>query len=475
MNFNFAKVILEKNKHKQQIVYEDNYTSITFDQLYLRVKKTAHYLSDRGLKTNDRVVLLLTDSIDSIVIYFAVIYAGGIAVVCNPRARQQTIDYQIQNIDPALVIAEKDYNNGLLSSQIVENYNNYTDEFEAVHKKHDDVLSMFWTSGTSNYAPRAVMYSHGRMVETVKGVADGFRFGSADRIYCTSKTSFLYSFVVSIHNVLWNGGQAFIDDGLSVPSRVQKNIESFKPTMVFSVPAIYAGLLSVGYANPRVVQYWSAGDFLSQKLIDQFSNITKQGIHNNYGCHELSGMVIINHGYTPSVGQTVLPGYKIRIVDEDGGIAPNGSIGIMQVDSDVKGVGYWNSDSDSSIFNPGWVNTGDMAYRTDSGEIYLVCRVGDVIKIRGQLMNPNELEEIIQKHDCVDQVTVVAVPTEMGITQLEAFVILAAGENISPTELKTWIKSRCEHYLCPSIIHIVDDFPRNENGKIQRFKLRETI
>ena len=154
---------------------------------------------------------------------------------------------------------------------------------------------------------------------------------------------------------------------------------------------------------------------------------------------------------------------------------PDNEVGFLEINSEYQPIGYFNNPELSKQVFTEWLRNGDVCYRDSEGMYHHMGRAGDTIKINGQYINPVEIEEAIKGCPGVEQAVVVSKDNNNGIPHLEAFVVLQPNQTVDAATLKAWMNKQFEHYACPRSFHFISEIPRTENGKIQRFRLREAI
>ena len=154
-------------------------------------------------------------------------------------------------------------------------------------------------------------------------------------------------------------------------------------------------------------------------------------------------------------------------------MADVGEVGYLEVRAPSIALGYYKDPEWSSRVFKDWVATGDVVYSDSEGNIHHMGRATDMIKIRGQYINPGELEETLQNYNGIDQVAVVSKADVNNVDMLEAYVVLREQAQVTVNDLKRYMLSKHEKYMCPNNIHIVDQLPRTDTGKIQRYLLRQ--
>jgi benzoate-CoA ligase len=176
-----------------------------------------------------------------------------------------------------------------------------------------------------------------------------------------------------------------------------------------------------------------------------------------------------------STGRPV-PGYELRIVDEDGAVLEGEAVGNLEVRGDSCAAFYWHQHEKTKASMRGdWFTTGDRYRRAADGVYVYEGRTDDMLKIGGLWVSPVDMENALMEHPLVLGVGVVGVTVDE-VSRVAAYVIRDDGEQTDDEladELRAWCKARLRRYEYPHVVRFVDDLPRTVNGKVQRFRLRE--
>ncbi len=176
-----------------------------------------------------------------------------------------------------------------------------------------------------------------------------------------------------------------------------------------------------------------------------------------------------------SLGQP-LPGHRCTILDDDGKELAPGEVGHLCIAGDDPGLalGYRKQeDVWRSMFRHGWFHTGDLAYRDDDGYYWFVSRADDLIKSRGYLVSPAEVEAAAMDHPAVLEAAVVGVPDDTTGQRVKAFVVLKPGQEADAEEIRQRVGALIAPYKVPKEVVFVSELPKTPTGKIQRNVLRE--
>ncbi|HEX3465074.1 MAG TPA: benzoate-CoA ligase family protein, partial [Candidatus Elarobacter sp.] len=171
-----------------------------------------------------------------------------------------------------------------------------------------------------------------------------------------------------------------------------------------------------------------------------------------------------------------VPGYRARIVGDDGREVERGELGELEVSGPTSAAYYWNNREKSRrTFCGEWTRTGDK-YRQDEDGNFVYCgRVDDMLKVSGIWVSPSEVESALVSHEDVLEAAVIGAEDEQQLVKPKAFVVLKPG--VAPSDeladaLKAHVKSRLAPYKYPRWIEFVPDLPKTATGKIRRHVLR---
>lgn len=476
---NLTQTFFAKNSHRgNKIAFIDNNRSITFQELETQTRKMATWLINHDVVPGDRLNLVMLDRIDTVVTFLAISLLGATAVMCNPRAKIETLQSQVDIIKPKLVLTEENLtkhfgNNCHVITEILSQINDLPEYTHDPITQEKDVAFMVWTSGTTGRS-KAVMHTHYNVIKQSKNLVKVLDQTENDRLYSTPKLFFAFGLITILFNTMWSGATCFIESGLAIPGTVRKNIKNFQPTQFFSVPIIYSQLLNLTEPFNLKAKCVVGGENLPESLIHNWKISTGNDLYNLFGVSEGLTALTLNFESTTSLGKA-LPDTEIRVVDEHGDVVPTGQVGFLQVKAPCIGVGYYNDLEWSAKTFKEWLQTGDLIYQDSDSRFYYVGRAADAIKINGQYVNPVHLEERLQSFPGVEQAAVIFKPGLNGIPRIEAFVVPMQNTQINVSDLKPWILSKHEKFECPRVFHVVESLPRTDNGKLQRYILREQL
>jgi len=223
---------------------------------------------------------------------------------------------------------------------------------------------------------------------------------------------------------------------------------------------------------------FSAGEALPPEIFNRWKARFGLEILDGLGTTEMLHIFICNRPGDVRPGATgkAVPGYELRLADEEGRDAPDGEIGTLLVKGGSAAQQYWRKREKTRLTMQGeWLNTGDKYYKDKDGYYWCAGRGDDMLKVGGIWVSPVEVENCIMEHPAVMEVAVVGHNDEKGLAKPKAYVVLKDGKKGTAElekEIKQWVLDRMAKYKYPRWIEFVKELPKSSTGKIQRFKLR---
>jgi benzoate-CoA ligase family protein len=234
-----------------------------------------------------------------------------------------------------------------------------------------------------------------------------------------------------------------------------------------------------GAGSDRLRLCISAGEALPAHIGERWHSVTGVDVLDGIGSTEMLQTFVSNRPGDIRYGSTgkPVPGYDVKLVDDNDREVGAGEIGEMVVRGPSAGEGYWNQRAKSRrTFAGEWTHTGDKYYRDADGYYYYCGRTDDMFKVSGQWVSPFDVEAALVSHEAVLEAAVIGKEDADGLIKPKAYVVLkngyAADESLFE-KLKLHVKERAGQWKFPRWIEFRDDLPKTATGKIQRFKLRE--
>jgi long-chain acyl-CoA synthetase len=268
---------------------------------------------------------------------------------------------------------------------------------------------------------------------------------------------------------------------------VVKTIARYRPTMFPGIPTMYVAIMREAKGNARQinsVKYCISGAApLPAKVQEDFERMSGGKVVEGYGLSETSPVTHCNPLNENCVNGSVglpLPNIDAMIMDgETGQALPPGQIGEIMVKGPNVMQGYWNRPQETeAIFRDGWMHTGDLGYMDEKGYFYIADRSKDLIVASGFNVYPREVEEVLYRHEAIQEAAVVGIPDEYRGENVAAVLVLKEG--FSPSdEIRASIIALCKReltaYKVPKVVEFRDTLPKSLIGKVLRREVREML
>jgi acyl-CoA synthetase (AMP-forming)/AMP-acid ligase II len=452
---------------------------LTYTQASKRVNRWAGGIAAKTTP-GDRVVIASDNGYEMLLLSLAASRAGVIPVPVNANMRPDEIRHVIDDSAAALVVR---------AATDVDGH----EPLAAAHPADPgDVAALFYTSGTTG-KPKGVELTHrslvGQMAAAGAMPANRLMPGGA---VLSLPVAHIMGFA-AILGLACGGVPVFFIPKFR-PTEVLDAIEERRASIFIGVPAMYRMLLEAGAEQRDLssVRVWGSGaDAMPAELASKFKSmgataslpivgpIGEALFFEGYGMVESGGGAavkasppMLNIGLGESLGFP-LPGYKFRVVDDDGHEVGAGQVGELLLKGPGVTRGYWGDTAATAatLTEDGWLRTGDLARKGLLGAVVFEGRKKDVIKHGGYSVYALEVELALEEHPDVLEAALVGLPDERKGEIPAAAVRLRPGSPLTPDELCTWAAERLTEYKVPQQIVFVEDLPRTGTNKVQRREL----
>ncbi len=496
-----AMLHLSKDKQERRITFKD-------------VKKAsaqcANYFKSLGIQKGDRVMLVLKRHYEFWFAMLGLNKLGAIAIPATNQLQQHDFEYRFQAAGVSAIICTADgevanqidlaaetcptLKHKLLVGGTRDGWRNFDEEY-TLYSTHydrtadspcgDDLLLMFFTSGTTGY-PKIAAHNHRYPLghfHTAKYWhnvdPDGLHLTISDTGWAKSMWGKLYGQWLCEAAIFVYDFDRF-DAADILPLFAKYHITTFcaPPTMLRMMVK-----QDISQYDLSSVQHMTtAGEALNPEVYRQFEKATGLQILEGFGQTE-STMIIGNMtGASHKIGSMGKPApiYDVMLVDPDGNPVPVGETGEIVVNVQNGApcglfTGYYGDpDKTAEVWHDGFYHTGDTAWRDEDGFFWYVGRVDDVIKSSGYRIGPFEIESVIMELPYVLECGVSAAPDEVRGQIVKASIVLTKGVEPSEElkkEIQTYVKEHTAPYKYPRLIVFRDELPKTVSGKIQRNKL----
>jgi fatty-acyl-CoA synthase len=346
--------------------------------------------------------------------------------------------------------------------------------------QQEDIAWLQYTGGTTG-RPKAAMISHRAMVQTVFSLNGSWRLPVDPRTLIA--TPITHAGVLPVLPTLLRGGTVVLQAGFDAEQWLAA-VQAHRINYVFTIPTMLYALLDHGglerfdLSSLETVVYGASP--MSPSRIDEAQNAFGPNLLQGYGQTECVGMAtsLLPSEHDPqnwtSCGRAVA-GAVVNVLDEDGRPVPNGTVGELCVQGRAVMSGYWKRPAETAeVLCDGWLRTGDMAFRSDTGFFHIVDRKKDMVISGGFNIYPREVEDVLADDPSVSMVAVIGVPDPKWGEAVKAFVVPRPGATPDTDALIASVKARKGPHHAPKSIEVVDQLPLTKVGKIDKKVLRAT-
>ncbi|QQS34201.1 MAG: AMP-binding protein [Acidobacteriota bacterium] len=475
----------------------------TYEEFGQVVHQTAEMLRSQGIGKGDVVSLLMPNSAEYIIAYFACWQIGAVAGPVNSLLKSEEIDWVVGNSESKLLLSEPPASSG--------GFENGHDETRFgipcvrldltslppddaggsdIDIAHDDDAIIIYTSGTTG-KPKGCLLTHGNVIANARQIVEWMGFGEGDRLLTVMPLFHMNAVSVTTMSALYAGGSTVVSPKFSA-SRFWDIIEKYQITSFGSVATMLSMLLSRQQSavsdqqnapplvpRPSSLRFAMCGSApVPAELLRNFEEKFGVLVIEGYGLSESTCRSTFNPpNENRRPGSCGLPiGNEMRVVDEEDKDVPDGELGEIVLRGPNIFKGYFkNPEASAEAFRGGWFHTGDIGYRDADGFYYIADRKSDMIIRGGENIYPREIDDVLYRHPAVQHAAVIGVPDQLYGEEVAAFVVLKTGTTSTDDEIIAYCREHLADYKCPKTVHFVDDIPKGPTGKLLKRELAKLL
>ena len=512
--FNAADYFIDRNVaegrgDKEAILFEDQV--VTYAQLKESVNRMANVLTNLGVGMESRVMLLLRDTPEMLYSFYGAIKAGAVAIPTNILMKAPDFLYMLNDSRaPVLIVdqvflpeIEKILDQAVFLKKVavcgLREHNHLSfdalldaaaTEFKTAATTCDDAA--FWLySGRNPEKLMGAVHHHSHMVFCAEAYARGILDMTAEDRAMGSFLFFAYGLGNGAYFPFAVGATTILISHPPKPELFYEDLLKYRPTIFFTVPTLLGALADykkscgedgVGLAPVEGLRACvSSAEILSPEIYRRFKEQFGVEILEGTGSTEICHIFLSNRFGEVKPGSTgkPVPGYQMRLLDDDGNpVAPN-QIGNLQVSGGSIASVYWNQREETRRNMLGeWFVTGDRYLVDEEGFYSFRGRSDDMLRVGGKWLAPQEVENTINRHEAVAESAVVGYQDQDDLIKPYAFIVLNEDTSSSDSlkeDIKAFVRDRIAAYKYPRWIEFADQIPKTSGGKIQRFLLQEKI
>jgi benzoate-CoA ligase family protein len=356
-----------------------------------------------------------------------------------------------------------------------------SDHLDCFPSHRDDAAIWLFSGGTTG-RPKAVVQTHRSFVNTTELYAKGvLGVRETDVTLSVPKLFFGYATGSNLLFPFAVGAAAALFPERCTPECLFEKIARFRPTILVNVPAMIQKMVSHESAASQDLSCLrlatSAGEALPVELHERWKRTFGTELLDGLGTAEMWHIFLSNRpgDVKPGTLGRIVPGFDVRVCDDDGRELPPGEIGWLRVRGDSRAIGYWQEmEKTREAFRGEWYVSGDMVSRDEEGWFTYHGRGDDMLKVSGKWLSPGEVENCLLRHPRVAEAAVVGVPDGEGLVKPWAFVVAKDDGEGLPKDLQAHVHQRLEAYKVPREVRVLDALPRTHLGKVDRGSLKRS-
>jgi fatty-acyl-CoA synthase len=495
----------KRNPDKLALV--DGHIKLSYQEFYKKVEQLAAYLAEIGLKKSDRLLLLSHNCWQFPVIHFAAARLGVLTVPVNFMLNSKELAYILENSQTKIIFAEDQltatvdaamqqcqhqlqhfYQIDLNQAPTLPKWQNMEQCFNhnLATLPHQDLnayepIRMMYTSGTESLPKGVLLNSEALMWQYMSAILEG-EMSANDREIHAFPLYHCAQFDAFLNVDLYLGATSYILRGFD-PNRVLDLIAKEKINKLFCPPTAWIALLNApsfdhSTLNSLQKAYYGASAMPKRVISTLLEKLPHIRFWQFYGQTEMAPVATVlypedHYDYPTSVGRPVFH-VETAIMNEDGQLLEAGEIGEIVHKSPHLTLGYANQpEKTAEAFLYGWFHSGDLGYFDDTGHLYIVDRIKDMVKTGGENVSTREVEEVIYRFDGIKEVAVFGISHPHWIEAVTAIIVLQDPQNFNVDHLFEHCKQHLSTYKMPKSIHIATELPKNASGKILKRQLRQ--
>ena len=512
-----ARVLeMQAEAHGDRVFIIAGERRLTYAQVDARAAALARALRELGVERGDRVAIDLPNWPEFVISLFAAAKIGAVIVPFNPRYTVPELQYMLRHSEATVVISAEDFGGtdylqlfeGFLSSlpdlqylvTVGEEdlwYDDRIYQFEDLVSSGaqgtlepieidpaEDTFAILYTSGTMG-KPKGVSLTHGNLVSVAAETADAIGMNADDVVFGVTTVFHVFGFGPGIIGTAMAGASLVLQEQF-LPDEALHLIEQHRVTVHFGVPTVFVtemrelDVISADVSSLRAGIV--AGAPIGDELVQRIRETLCPNLYVAYSLTETSSTVATTRPGDAreklifTVGKP-LPGVELRVLDLDGSVLPEESLGEIAVRGPGVMKGYYRQPGETaqSFDDDGFFLTGDLGMIDEEGYLHIVGRRKELIIRGGFNVYPREVEDRLHAHPAVSDVAVVGLPHEVLGEVVCACIVPVEGAIITGEEIKEWCRSTLADYKVPDLVRFFDAFPLTGTGKVRRVELARMV
>ncbi|HYE14796.1 MAG TPA: AMP-binding protein [Pyrinomonadaceae bacterium] len=476
------------------ILSESDGRALTYQGFDRLVDLTARMLASRGVGKGDVVSLLMPNSIEYVVAYFACFKLGAIAGPVNSLLKPEEITYVVGDSEARAIMYGSQFEPAVRRVRGKIGSLKTAFKFDAAGRKNfpghagplpeadlgrEDEAIIIYTSGTTG-KPKGCLLTHANLIANARQISEWLGFTGEDRLLSVMPLFHMNAVSVTTMSALYAGGSTVVSPRFSA-SRFWQIVSDYGVTSFGSVATMLSMLLKTypegvpeGLDTSRLRFAMCGSAPVPAEVLRRFEETFKCLVVEGYGLSESTCRSTFNPpDERRRPGSCGLPiGNEMKVFDDDDRELPDGEPGEIVLRGENVFKGYFrNEEATRRAFRSGWFHTGDVGYRDRDGFFYIIDRKSDMIIRGGENIYPREIDELLYKHPAVAEAATFGFPDELYGEDVAACVVLKDGREATAEEIAAYCREHLADYKCPKVVRVVASLPKGPTGKVLKREL----
>ncbi len=489
---------------------------LSYGQVEARATALAASLRELGIEAGDRIALDLPNWTEFVISVFAAAKLGAVIVPLNPRYTVPELQYMLRHSEAAVVISAEEFDGtdylelfeGFLTSlpdlqyllTVGEAdlwYDDRIYQFEDVLSSgegreletvkvdpEEDTFAILYTSGTMG-KPKGVALTHTNLLGSAARTVDAIGLGADDVVFGVTTVFHVFGLGPGILGTMAAGASLVLQEEFAAADALDL-IREHRVTVHYGVPTVFVKELREQGERARDVSSLRTGIVAGAPIGDELIRRIRCGLCPSlqvaYSLTETASAVSVTRPDDPEDKQVFtvgkpLEGVELRVLDFDGTLLPEESLGEVAVRGPGIMKGYYRQPGETShtFTEDGYFLTGDLGMVDEEGYLHIVGRRKELIIRGGFNVYPREVEDRLHAHPAIMDVAVVGLAHDVLGEVVCACIVPVEGAIVTGEEVKDWCRGALADYKVPDLVRFFDAFPLTGSGKVRRVELARTL
>lgn len=494
--------LLSQGKDSDIAIQSPDRPDLTYAALRQLATDTKTSLNNAGIGQGDRVAIVLNNGPEMATAFVCIATAATTAPL-NPSYRQEEFEFYLDDLKAKAVVVEKGAENAAIqaakklgigivelntSPDIPAGAYELTTTMQGTASNPDaasgtDVALILHTSGTTS-RPKIVPLTHVNVCSSANNISSGLNLTDQDRCLNVMPLFHIHGLIAAVLSTLNAGARIYCTPGFNA-LKFFNWMDDAKPNWYTAVPTMHQAILSRASRNTDVINanplrfIRSSSSSLPPQVMAELVKTFDAPVIEAYGMTEASHQMACNPlppGEQKPGTVGLAAGPEVAIMNEEGALLEQGSVGEIVIRGDNVTAGYENNpEANKDNFTNGWFRTGDQGVIDSDGYVSITGRLKEIINRGGEKISPREVDEVIMDHPAVEQCVTFAIPHPKLGEDVAVALVVREGQATTESEIRDFTAQRLADFKVPKKVLILDEIPKGATGKLQRIGLAEKL